>query len=815
MTEGLLSGLRVLDVSETVGAAYCTRLLAGLGAEVVLAEHPQRGNALRRMGPFPAGHEGDPEWSAAHLYFNAAKRSIALNIEDSHDRERLLSLLPDFDLVVDSLTEHRATALGLTPERLRAIRPGITTVSVTPWGRTGPCSDYPGDELTVQALSGFASMHGEPPREPLRLPGWQMECFAGTYAAIAALGALLEGAGRTIDVGVLEATICAMESRMSSWEYTKRTPKRALASFDAFYPLNIWPCAEGSVVMPFYAPRDWDGLAVALGDAELQTGDAFRTPRRRVKNREAVNERLGELLAQRTAREVFNLTMDLRSSLGMVMDAPSLIEDPHVKARNAIASVGHPVVGRYSMPAAPFLTSECEWGHSRAPLIGEHDTSVERAPGRSANREVETATAEFLPLDGVRVLDLTTAWAGPSATRVLGALGADVLKIEACTWYDAWRGPVAPPPPGIGNYADNDPGTLPYERAPLFGTANRNKRGIALDLTKEQGREVFHRLVEKSDVVLSNFSARVLPNLQLDYERLRAIKEDIVVLAMPGYGAFGPYEHAVAYGNTMEAMAGLSARFGYENGPPQITHDLTYGDPVAGAHAALAVMAALAYRKRTGRGQSIDVSQHETMLAQGGEAIVLYSLDGELLPRLGAQDHTLTPQNYYRCAGEDEWIAIAVHSDGAWTALKSVFAAPGLDELRFDGAEGRRAHQGEIDDIIRKHTSASDKHDLAARLAEAGVAAAPALTFEEVRDDPQVQSREAFEIVEHPEVGKRALPRVPIAVDGKSVLTKRHTPMFAEHNSEVFGNLLGMNDDEVEQLAAARVIGSAPVARPA
>ena len=135
----------------------------------------------------------------------------------------------------------------------------LDVVSVTAWGRKGPYSDRPGNELTVQALSGFASMHGEPPRAPLRLPGWQTECFAGTYAAIAAVGALLEGRGRLIDVGLVEALVCAMESRMSSWAYTGRQPKRALASFDVYYPLNIWPCREGSVVMPFYAPRDWDG----------------------------------------------------------------------------------------------------------------------------------------------------------------------------------------------------------------------------------------------------------------------------------------------------------------------------------------------------------------------------------------------------------------------------------------------------------------------------------------------------------------------------------------------------------------------------
>jgi crotonobetainyl-CoA:carnitine CoA-transferase CaiB-like acyl-CoA transferase len=814
VTDGLLSGMRVLDISDTVGAAYCTRLLAGLGADVVLGEHPDRVGGLRAMGPFPAAHGDDPEWSAAHLYFNAGKRSITLDIEKPAERDRLLALLPQFDVLVDSLTEQRAAALELTPPRLRAARPGLTIVSVTPWGRTGPRADRQGDELTVQALSGFASLHGEPPREPLRLPGWQMECFAGTYAAIGVLGALLDGGGRTFDVGVLEAAICAMESRLSSWEYTKKTPKRRLASFDGFYPLNIWECAEGSVVMPFYAPRDWEGLAIALGDEDLQTGDAFRTNNRRVRNRAAVTEKLAPLLARRTAREIFDITMELRSSLGMVMDAASLMDDPQVRARSAIVEVEHPVVGRYAMPSAPFLTSEGGWRNAPAPLLGEHNEAFakEDAVGRTAPVK---KPVQFQPLSGIRVLDLTTAWAGPSATRVLGALGADVLKIEACTWYDAWRGPSTPPPPGIGNYADNDPGTKPHERTPLFGTANRNKRGISLDLSKEAGRGVFHELVGKSDVVLSNFSARVLPNLELDYGHLRAIKDDIIVVSMPGYGLSGPYRHAVAYGNTMEAMSGLSARFGYADGPPQITHDLTYGDPVAGAHAAFAVMAALAFRKRTGRGLSIDASQHETLLAQGGEAIVKYSIDGELLPRLGSMDHTHAPQGYVPCAGDDQWIAIAVDSETSWAALRTVVADPVLDDLRFTGDPGRRKHAEELASILATHTATRDKHALAEELGSAGVPAAPVLTYDEVVADPQVLARQAFEDVTHPEAGRRRLPRVPISVDGQPVLTRRHTPLFAQHNREVFADLLGMNDEALAALTAAGVIGDAPVTRTA
>ena len=810
---GMLVGMRVLDVSDTVGAAYCTRLLGGLGAQVVKVEAPAGGDALRRMGPFPRGRSRDPESSAAHLYFNAGKKSVTLDLRSEEGRKSFLRLLPQFDLLVDSRTEQSARDIGLTLDVLQAARPGLTVVSVTPWGRSGPYSARPGDELTVQALSGFASMHGEPPREPLRLPGWQMECFAGTYAAIGAIAAYMEGVGRVVDVGVIDATMSAIESRLASWEYTGKLPKRRLASFDTFYPLNIWPCAEGSIVLPFYAPRDWEGLGVILGDEELLAGDEFRTNNRRVRNRDAVNAKLGPLLMQRTAREIFDLGVDVRTSLGMVMDAASLVSDPHLRERNAIVEVEHPTVGRYSMPGAPFLSSECTWRSECAPLLGEHNEEILGAATRPSRSSVPPPDASFQPLNDVRVLDLTTAWAGPSATRVLGALGADVLKIEACTWYDAWRGPSTPPPKGIGNYADNDPGTRPHERTPLFGTANRNKRGISLDLTKQEGRAVFHRLLAQSDVVLSNFSARVLPNLGLGYDALRAIKPNVILATMPAYGSTGQYTNAIAYGNTMEAMSGLASRFGYKDGPPQITHDLTYGDPVAGAMAALAVIAALAHRRRTGRGMHVDVSQQEALLAQGGEAVVTYSLDGELLSRQGAKDDTRAPYGYYPCTGEDQWIAIAITDDASWIGLRNVLAEPLLDDARFADNASRKKHEDELDAIVTRRTAVLGKRELAQRLSRSGVAAAPMLTFDELRADPHLAAREVFEVVDHPEVGRRLLPRLPLSFGGTPLFTRMASPLFAQDNDDVYRTLLDLTNEEMAGLSASGVIGHVPASR--
>jgi crotonobetainyl-CoA:carnitine CoA-transferase CaiB-like acyl-CoA transferase len=495
----------------------------------------------------------------------------------------------------------------------------------------------------------------------------------------------------------------------------------------------------------------------------------------------------------------------------MVLNPAGILKEPHLRARNAIVEVEHPKAGRYTMPAAPFLISGAEWRTSRAPLLGEQtDEVLSDMNGATVSAGPAKESGPFRPLDGVRVLDLTTAWAGTSATRALGALGADVIKVESPHSYDGWRGPVLPPKSGRGNYADREARDRPYERTPLFGTANRNKRAIGLHLACDEGRELFLKLLKHADVVLSNFSARVLPNLGLAYESLKSAKDDIIVLAMPAYGTYGPYEHGVGYGNTMEGMSGLSHRFGYEDGAPLITHDLTYGDPVAGAHAAVAVLAALHRRRETGAGAFIDVSQHETLLAQQGEMVVKHSIDGLPSGREGNTTFGYAPHGYYPCRGDDEWIGIAAPDEGGWKTLAAVLEHSPLANDAFATNELRLENRRALDEAISEATVLHDKRELADRLSREGTIAAPVLRLDEVQDDPHIVARRVMEEVDHPEVGVRKYPRLPLTVDGEPQWSTRPTPLFAQHNSEIFGGLLGLSIEELSGLYKRDVIGDLP-----
>jgi crotonobetainyl-CoA:carnitine CoA-transferase CaiB-like acyl-CoA transferase len=803
---GPLDGIRVLDCSENVAGAYATRLLVGLGADVVRIERPT-GDRIRSLGPFPKG-EPDPELGVAHLYYNAGKRSVIMDLSTPSGRAELLQILQRFDIFVHSWSERVARQLRLADADLTGANSNLRTVAITHWGRTGPYADRPANELAVEALCGFASMHGEPPREPFAMPAHQYECFAGTYAALGVIASILGGPQR-VEVSVLEAALSAVETRLVSWEYTHRAPKRQLHTFDAFYPLNIWPAKDGAVVLALYHPRDWEGLALILGDEALQTGDEFRSNIRRVRNREAVDNRLGPLLRERSMREVFEPAVELRSAVGMVMDAESLLADPHLAHRKAVVELDHHAAGQYRMPAAPFIMSECRWSARRAPLLGEHSGEVPGQEDARVRIDLPPVSASH-PLEGVRVLDLTTAWAGPSATRALGALGADVIKIESTMTFDGWRGPVEPPPPGIGNYADNDPGERPYERTPLFGTANRSKRGISLDISCNEGRDLFMRLVQKSDVVLSNFSARVLPNLRIAFEDLCRAREDIILLSMPAYGNTGPYANGVAYGNTMEAMAGMAARFGYADGPPQLTHDLTWGDPIAGAHAAVAVVSSLWHRRRTGRGMYIDLSQQETMLAYLGDALVARSAFGMTLERQGSASSTFAPHGYFPSAGEDEWVAIAAENEDQWHAVANALNPAWAEDSRFTTNRSRLAHATDLNATIAEITQKWDKRAIARRIAEAGGIAAPVMRIPELYGESQIVAREAIEQVDHPVAGTRMMPRIPIRFDDLPLSTLRHAPTYGQDNRAIFTDLLGLTGRELADLDARAVISAQP-----
>jgi crotonobetainyl-CoA:carnitine CoA-transferase CaiB-like acyl-CoA transferase len=405
-----------------------------------------------------------------------------------------------------------------------------------------------------------------------------------------------------------------------------------------------------------------------------------------------------------------------------------------------------------------------------------------------------------LPLEGIRIADLTAVWAGPYATRLLGDLGAEVIKVESPRNPDLLR--------ALGFAAPDT--ERPWNRAAYFNHNNRNKLGCTIDLAKPRGKAVFLDLVKRCDVVIENYRAEVMGNLGLDFDTLRSAREDIILVSMPGHGKNGPERDFVAYGTNVEQLAGLVSLSGYIDGPPQKS-GISYGDPVAGIAAAGAVLLALLHRRRTGRGQYVELAQRETLTNLLGEAVVGYGITHQIPPRTGNRHPFYAPHGCYPAAGEDRWVTIACRNDAEFAALCRVMERPDLaaDE-RFATAPARHANQDALDPLIAEWTAPRDRHEVFELLRQAGVPSGPVLTHVDLFNDPHLRTRGFFERVTHADAGEWDMERPLYRFAARPTTIRRNAPGFGEHNDDIFRGLLGLSEEEVAELEREGIAANVP-----
>lgn len=413
-----------------------------------------------------------------------------------------------------------------------------------------------------------------------------------------------------------------------------------------------------------------------------------------------------------------------------------------------------------------------------------------------------------LALAGLRVLEFGQIWSGPHCTRLLADLGAEVIKIESPRRPDLIRGPVHPSSPHEGTYPDDDPGERPYNRHGYFNERNRNKFGLALDVRHPQGRRVALELAAVSDVVVDNYAAGVMDRLGLGYDALRRARPDIIVVSMSGFGATGPERDYVGYGATFDYLAGFATVTGYADGVPQ-NLGINVGDPVAALHAAGAILAALIFRRATGRGQFIDLSQRESATRLSAPMLLEYQVEGIAPGPQGNRHRTMAPHGCYPCAGDDSWIAIAVENDRQWEALAGLSGL--AQDERFADVVSRRRHAEELDGLVAAWTRKWERDELVSALRRAGVPCGPVNTARDLFEDQHLRARGFILSIAHPEAGTHEYFGVPWkpATDDMPV---RPAPCFGEHNRELLGRPLGYSREGIEELEAAGVIASAPAA---
>ena len=405
------------------------------------------------------------------------------------------------------------------------------------------------------------------------------------------------------------------------------------------------------------------------------------------------------------------------------------------------------------------------------------------------------------------MLELTTAWAGPFSGRLLADLGAEVIKVESRRRMDM-RGPAAPPP-GQGSYPDGEPGEAPWNRSTRFHERNRNKLSVALELTDPRAREAFLRLAAVSDVVLENFSPRVLPQLGLSFEELTQVQPGLIMISLSGFGHTGPEQGNVAYGPTVEQVSGLASILGAADGLPTGT-GLFLPDVLGGTVGAGLVMAALRGRAADGQGRYIDLAEIEVVRWMMGHLVLSAQADGDAATaRLGNRHPAFVPHGAFACAEGDRWVAIAVRSDSEWAALAGEMGQPELTE-RFATEEARARSIDEIEGLVSAWTGTLSQDELVARLTRARVPAGPVATIDQVFENEQLRSRQVFSMHPVPGSRDRQVSGGLWTMDGQRPGLRTRAPDLGEHNQYVLGELAGLSDEEITELREALVVGTAP-----
>jgi len=758
-----LEGVLVIDVSGAVSGGFAGKLLADLGARVVLLE-PASGSPLREHDLFD--------------YLSGGKESVTPATDDD-----AAAWLAAADIV---LTDGSSAWHGLAVERRS---PRHVVVDISPFGRSGPYAEWETSDLVTWAMGGYLYFTGAPDREPIWLPGPHAQLHAGSHAAFAALVGLHDrersGRGQLVEISELEATLTAHAWLVSSWAACGQLLDRQ--------PFDLIRCADGFVYVMRIVPKDELFVMIERPDlagenltVDLPTWHA-NIPR--------IFEAVAEWAKDKTVAEVVELGQLLRIAVTPVLDGKGVLEDEQLAARNWWEREGDVVY-----PGQPYKLSKTPSARrGPAPSLGQHNGPPPTAPAAPA----VTVTGERTgpPLEGLRVIEVTTNWAGPVAGRFLADLGADSVKVEWATRPATralfWVGPF------------QDLQRQGHHRAMYFYEMNRNKRGVCIDLAKPEGRQTFLELVKTADIVLENNSARVMPNLGLGYEDLKAVNPSIIMVSMSGYGADGPHRDWVAYGANIETTSGLTSITGYPDGQLSRT-TLFYADPVSGNYAAVAIMAALRHRERTGEGQFIDISLNECGVTYCVDALMELQRTGKVRPPMANRDPRWAPQGVYRCIGTDNWVAITVRSAEEWRAVAELIGRPDLaaDESLAE-LSARWERHDELDAAISAWTADLEQYEVAEMLQARGVPAAPVLANWQILPDPHIYLRGFYQTILNPVVGAYPTTTWPWRFERTQARLVRPAPLFAQHNREILAEA-GLDEAAIERLYELGVTADEP-----
>jgi crotonobetainyl-CoA:carnitine CoA-transferase CaiB-like acyl-CoA transferase len=812
----VLSHYRVLDLTDERGH-LAGQVLAALGAEVIAVE-PPGGMRARHLGPFVEDRP-DPEGSLSHFAYNRGKRSVVLDLTRPDDRAALHRLAAGADVVLESSEPGRMAALGAGHAELAAVNPSLVYTSVTAFGQHGPKAGWAATDLTVMASSCSLVLNGDSDRPPVRLVVPQAFAMGSAVAVCATLVALAErsvsGLGQHVDVSAQEAAMLANQASVlaeavgsPSLSRTAGGARTGLIDIQLVYPAKDGFVSITHVFGPAIGPRTAALMAWACEeghcDAELRDKDWVEFNNRvdagleSVETWERAKAAVTALTTSHTKAELLDEAMRRRLLIAPIAGMDDVLASAQLRHRGFFDTVTHPVAGReVAVPGAFAKFSQRPLPPlGPAPRLGADTEAVlsasPRRPSAPATTGPTPAPARG-PLAEVKVLDFTWSIAGPHGVRTLADCGATVVKVESATKPDATR--------GYRPTHGNEPG---HERSALFDTMNAGKLSLQLDLNHPGAREVVLDLVRWADVVIESFSPRAMRAWNLDYEHLREVNPQIVMVSTCLTGQDGPMASFAGYGNLAAAMSGFYGLAGWPDRAPAGPFG-AYTDYTS-THLILAsTLAALDHRRRTGEGQYVDVAQAEAALHYLGPAVLDYTVNGRVAERAGNRDRELAPHGVYPAAGDDRWVAIACQDDEAWPALCRVL---GRDDLACDPAlrlaEGRRARADQLDAVVAAWTAGRTAEETEEALQAAGVAVHAVNNSAECLADPHLAARGHFVTVARAD-GERIVERTRFRLS-RTPAAVGVPPLRGQHTDQVLGDLLAYPAERIAALRAEGVL---------
>jgi len=782
-----LHGLRVVDTASHMGE-LAGRLLGDLGAEVLRIEAPG-GDPSRRLPPF---HE---ETGLFFLVRNLNKTSVEIDLSSDSGLDSFEELLAGADIWLDASppgTKHPGSDPAAAVERL----PRLIAVSMSGFGRSGPYRDYAVSDPVVGALSGLLFRAGVPELPPVLPPGTLAYDIGGIVGAFAALTAYWQrrvtGRGQHIDLSVMEACAQTTDWGLTSYSFISKMGVYSEIRNGGGPIYNIYPCRDGYVRASVVTRREWHKMRNWLGEPEFLQDPHWDNSANRIESRDLIEPLYAQLFRDGTMADLSEEGQERGLGITPLLTPSDVLAESHFEALGSFRPLTMRGSVRGRVPSGFFTFDQDRMGGGEA----DRSTPAEVFEGWSGTSQtpdpspIGTGVSQDagLPYAGLRVLDFGVAGAAPEVARLLAEYGAESIRVESRLRPDLFRV------------------LMGSEMSPTFAGSNRSKQSFGADFRRARGIALIKQLIRHSDVLVENLPPGTMAGIGLDWEEVHRVNPGLIMFSSQLMGPSGRWRDWRGYGANTQPVGGLTHLWSYPGMPP-VGANVAFPDHVVGRLGAVAVVAALLERERTGLGRHIQIAQVEVVLNLLGDLYLKESLEpGSVGPRGNTSDIG-SPWGVYPCSGDQRWCVITCRDDTDWLGLVEAMGAPSwMSDPVLTTVDGRREASDRIDAAIAKWTAARPDREVMETLQARGVPAGRMMYISDEPSEPQLAARDFIRRVEQTGLGEIIFDGPAFVGPDLPPVVLTEAPGLGQHTRRICTELLGLSPAAVEELIESGVL---------